>query len=76
MYIRGLIPRKSASAELAEEVPIAVKLRVTSVASRDTLTRILQFVVQKLKWYCIANSHFANFTPCEELVPKRHFWKI
>ena len=21
-------------------------------------------------------SHFANFTPCEELVPKRHFWKI
>ena len=21
-------------------------------------------------------SHFANFTPCEELVPKRHFWKM
>ena len=21
-------------------------------------------------------SHFANFTPCEELVPKRHFWKV
>ena len=20
--------------------------------------------------------HFANFTPCEELVPKRHFWKM
>ena len=41
---------RSVSAELAEAVPIAVKLRVTSVASRDTLTRILQFVVQKLKW--------------------------
>ena len=21
-------------------------------------------------------SHFANFTQCEELVPKRHFWKM
>ena len=21
-------------------------------------------------------SRFANFTPCEELVPKRHFWKM
>ena len=21
-------------------------------------------------------SHFTNFTPCEELVPKRHFWKM
>ena len=21
-------------------------------------------------------SHFANFIPCEELVPKRHFWKM
>ena len=21
-------------------------------------------------------THFANFTPCEELVPKRHFWKM
>ena len=21
-------------------------------------------------------SHFANFTPCEELVPKRHIWKM
>ena len=21
-------------------------------------------------------SHFANFTPCKELVPKRHFWKM
>ena len=21
-------------------------------------------------------SHFANFTPCEELVPKRHFWQM
>ena len=41
---------RSDSTELAEAVPIAVKLRVTSVASRDTLTRILQFGVQKLKW--------------------------
>ena len=21
-------------------------------------------------------SNFANFTPCEELVPKRHFWQM
>ena len=42
------------------------------------LVAIQQIVYIYLHDSCVEPqiSHFANFTPCEELVTKRHFWKM
>ena len=60
--------------------------------STDNMSINMQYILMLFKKKVNANSlgeinvhkstvepqiqHFANFTPCEELVAKRHFWKM